>query len=353
MAVWQNKFINVNKYARSGKKLRAVKKIVMHYTANAGASAENHYRYFCGLDDRYASAHFFIDSKDSLCIIPLNELAYHANDVQKRVNGAPYRGVSALKPNANELSIGIELCIEKDGSFHPETIKKAIAVTAELCRRYDLNPDVDIVRHYDVTAKNCPAPWVKSVAGFEAFKASVKATLKGGKYVAPVEDTTPVIGKGDKGAYVEKLQKLLNLKGNYKLVADGIFGAGTETAVKDYQKKNGLTVDGVVGDATWAKLNYVAPKPAPAPVKPPVQVEDEDVFYRVVVGSFKDRASAEEQEEKLKDKKVDTFLMTFEKDKTIFYRVVAGSYKERSNADDAVKNLAKLGFEAFLVAFEK
>ena len=133
MAVCQNKYIGVNGYARSGKRLSAVRKIVMHYTANAGASAENHYRYFGNLEGRYASAHFFIDSKDSLCIIPLNEVAYHANDVQKRnSDGSAYRGVSALKPNANYLSIGIELCIEKDGSFHPETIKKAVAVAVEL-----------------------------------------------------------------------------------------------------------------------------------------------------------------------------------------------------------------------------
>ena len=413
MAVWQNKYIGVNGYARSGKRIKAVRKIVMHYTANAGASAENHYRYFGNLEGRYASAHFFIDSKDALCIIPLNEMAYHANDVQKRVNGVAYRGVAELKPNANELSIGIELCIEKDGSFHPETIKKAVAVAVELCKRYGLDPLTDIVRHYDVTAKNCPAPWVKNSSGFTAFKSSVKAGLNGGKYVAPVEDTTPLLRKGDKGSYVQKLQELLNAKG-YKLATDGIFGAGTEDDVKDFQKKNGLGVDGIVGDATWAKLNYVAPKPVKVenpignlvitrstlnirrdadpnslivgttvkgakfpvygykngmyriateggkwvnddyvdytPVK--VETEDEDTFFRVVVGSFKSRPEAEIRVKELADKKVDAFLLTFIKDGVTFYRVVAGSYKERANADEAVANLKKLGFESFLAVYE-
>jgi N-acetylmuramoyl-L-alanine amidase len=58
MSAWIEKFINVNQFSRSGKKLNTVKKLVVHYTANPGASAENHYRYFNTLKDRYASAHF-------------------------------------------------------------------------------------------------------------------------------------------------------------------------------------------------------------------------------------------------------------------------------------------------------
>jgi hypothetical protein len=50
------------------------------------------------------------------------------------------------------------------------------------------------------------------------------------------------------GPNVEKLQKYLGLK------VDGKFQEGTELAVKKWQKKNGLTQDGVVGPATWAKM---------------------------------------------------------------------------------------------------
>nr|WP_306473012.1 SPOR domain-containing protein [Priestia megaterium] len=87
----------------------------------------------------------------------------------------------------------------------------------------------------------------------------------------------------------------------------------------------------------------------------PVKVEkvEEDIFYRVVVGSFTTRQEAEDRIAKLKAKKVDSFIMIFEKDDITYYRVVAGSYGERKNADDAVANLAKLGFESFLVAFTK
>lgn len=58
---------------------------------------------------------------------------------------------------------------------------------------------------------------------------------------------------GAKGAAVSELQKLLNQNG-YSLATDGVFGANTQAAVSDYQKKNGLTVDGIAGNQTWSSL---------------------------------------------------------------------------------------------------
>ena len=57
-----------------------------------------------------------------------------------------------------------------------------------------------------------------------------------------------LLKQGSTGADVIKLQQALGLK------ADGIFGPGTDKAVKVFQSKNGLTPDGVVGDGTWSKL---------------------------------------------------------------------------------------------------
>lgn len=53
--------------------------------------------------------------------------------------------------------------------------------------------------------------------------------------------------------YVKILQMELNERG-YGLTADGDFGSKTETAVKDYQSKNGLKDDGIVGKLTWTSL---------------------------------------------------------------------------------------------------
>lgn len=62
-----------------------------------------------------------------------------------------------------------------------------------------------------------------------------------------------VLKEGDKGSDVKELQQLLNKKG-YHLVCDGIFGKKTLEAVKAFQRANGLSVDGVVGDKTWTTL---------------------------------------------------------------------------------------------------
>lgn len=61
------------------------------------------------------------------------------------------------------------------------------------------------------------------------------------------------VSYGSQGSDVTELQKLLN-KNGYNLSADGIFGSKTQAAVKDYQKKNGLAVDGIAGTNTWGAL---------------------------------------------------------------------------------------------------
>ncbi|WP_179865425.1 peptidoglycan-binding protein [Bacillus sp. AFS017336] len=66
------------------------------------------------------------------------------------------------------------------------------------------------------------------------------------------KDIVPYPGKplkvGSKGKDVERIQRAL------KVNVDGKFGIATEEAVKAYQKRKGLTVDGLVGQQTWSKL---------------------------------------------------------------------------------------------------
>lgn len=57
-----------------------------------------------------------------------------------------------------------------------------------------------------------------------------------------------LLKKGSHGKDVKTLQRILHL------YEDGIFGAMTEEAVKEYQRQHGLTADGIVGDKTWAAM---------------------------------------------------------------------------------------------------
>lgn len=97
----------------------------------------------------------------------------------------------------------------------------------------------------------------------------------------PPPNPFPTIQLGATGAPVVTLQQRLNVWHAAKgyafplLTVDGNFGPGTESAVKSFQKDAGLTVDGVVGPATWTKLKLwppVPPKPKPTPPPAPLPV---------------------------------------------------------------------------------
>jgi hypothetical protein len=71
----------------------------------------------------------------------------------------------------------------------------------------------------------------------------------------------PVLRKGAKGADVRRLQSLLAANGhpparsfNAAHRPDGIFGAGTDAAVRSFQKAANLAVDGIAGKNTWVAL---------------------------------------------------------------------------------------------------
>lgn len=70
--------------------------------------------------------------------------------------------------------------------------------------------------------------------------------------------TAAVLRQGSKGSEVKEVQRRLKLWGYYNGSVDGIFGAGTRSAVVLFQKKNGLTADGVVGKATYKALGMTS-----------------------------------------------------------------------------------------------
>ena len=78
----------------------------------------------------------------------------------------------------------------------------------------------------------------------------------GAEHVIVEETATAaaVLRQGAMGGEVTEVQRRLKLWGYYNGSVDGVFGAGTKKAVIAFQKKNGLTADGVVGKATYKAL---------------------------------------------------------------------------------------------------
>ncbi len=97
-----------------------------------------------------------------------------------------------------------------------------------------------------------PAPAKPAPAAPAKPAAAAPAEVK-----VPVGNITRLLVEGSFGAEVELLQAMLNANG-YMLKVDGFFGAKTTAAVKDFQSKNGLKTDGIVGPKVLAKLAPVA-----------------------------------------------------------------------------------------------
>ena len=83
---------------------------------------------------------------------------------------------------------------------------------------------------------------------------------------------------GSTGDDVKKVQKKLGVQ------ADGIFGSGTEKAVKTWQAEHGLKADGIVGPATWGSMFSAAPASKPAPAGGAVPVNAAGVKLDTLVG---------------------------------------------------------------------
>ena len=120
-------------------------------------------------------------------------------------------------------------------------------------------------------ANNSFTPWSTYTSG--AYKQYLQGG--GGSTAPPGGSSEPTIREGSTGAAVTTLQLDLDDLGA-KLTADGSFGPLTLAAVESFQRSHGLTVDGVVGPATWSAI-YAAiggstpplPNPGPGSGPPP------------------------------------------------------------------------------------
>ncbi|WP_103109977.1 N-acetylmuramoyl-L-alanine amidase [Brevibacillus reuszeri] len=130
------------------------KGVVIHWTANErrGADALANRNYFNNPTTE-ASAHYIVDDTKIIRCLPENEMSYH-------VGAKVYKPMALAKLSTypNNCTIGIEMCVNEDGSFQV-MYQRTVELTASILKRYGWGVE-QLWRHYDVTGKNCPAFFV-------------------------------------------------------------------------------------------------------------------------------------------------------------------------------------------------
>ena len=138
-----------------------IKYVVIHYTANNGDTAQNNCKYF-NSPNRKASAHYFVGRDGVFQSVQDIHTAWHCG-------GSSYKH----KYCRNANSIGIEMCskIDGNGKYYIENsvVDTAVELTKYLMDKYNILSS-NVVRHYDVTGKACPEPFVRDENMWKNFK---------------------------------------------------------------------------------------------------------------------------------------------------------------------------------------
>lgn len=155
--------LTVNPYSRPGTKTDKITGIVVHYTANPGATAIGNRNYFEGLKDSHetkASSNFVIGLEGEIIqCVPTWEVAYASND-------------------RNQDTVSIECCHpDEEGRFTEDTYQSLVELCAWLCLKFNLDKS-DIIRHYDVTGKMCPKYYVEHEEAWKQLKQDVGIRLE-------------------------------------------------------------------------------------------------------------------------------------------------------------------------------
>ena len=147
--------IDVDGSSRRGTALEAVNGIVIHYVGNPGTSAQANRNWFDNPESS-VSAHFVVGlAGEVIQCIPLNEKSSASN-------------------HRNSDTISIEVCHPDDsGQFYDITYWRLVELTAWLVETCDLDSE-DVIRHYDVTGKECPRWFVRNEEAWLQFKDHVK-----------------------------------------------------------------------------------------------------------------------------------------------------------------------------------
>lgn len=134
--------------------------IVVHYTANQEDTAKNNADYFAWTVTK-TSAHYFVDRDEIWQSVREEDTAWHCGSSHP---------VHPCCRNSN--SIGVEMC-DSAGEVPEKVRERTAGLVRELMERYQVPPE-RVLRHYDVTGKKCPAPWVDHPGAWEEFKSMLE-----------------------------------------------------------------------------------------------------------------------------------------------------------------------------------
>lgn len=149
-------YLTVNEWSRPGTPLEEINGVVIHYVGNPGTTARANRNYFASLssgeEGTYASSHFVVGLEGEVIqCVPLTEIAYASN-------------------SRNGDTVSVEVCHpDETGEFSSVTYRRTVELTAWLCRTFRLDPERDVIRHYDVTGKDCPKYYVENPEAWDAF----------------------------------------------------------------------------------------------------------------------------------------------------------------------------------------
>ena len=150
--------IKVDGDSRRGVMLEGVRNIVIHYVGNPGTTAQQNRDYYASRSSE-VSSHFVIGLKGEIIqCIPLHEKSSASN-------------------HRNKDTISIEVCHpDESGKFTDETYDSLVKLTVWLCEVCGLDSS-DIIRHYDITGKQCPLYFVTHENVWERFKKDVAISI--------------------------------------------------------------------------------------------------------------------------------------------------------------------------------
>ena len=146
--------IKIDGASRRGSALDDLNAIGTHDIGNPGTSAQNNRNYFNNTDST-VSAHLVVGLEGEIIqCIPLHEKSSASN-------------------HRNSDTISIEVCHpDETGVFTDATYNARVRLTAWLCAECGLNEE-QIIRHYDITGKNCPRWFVEDETAWTTFRTDV------------------------------------------------------------------------------------------------------------------------------------------------------------------------------------